>query len=76
MAGAGARLYADVLSGDLVDCDHPGPLALVELAAERIRTRAPAEVLVPLYLRRPDAVAPAAYKTVTTGPAPAERTDR
>jgi hypothetical protein len=34
-------------------------MALVAIAADRIRRRAPGEPLVPLYLRRPDAVAAA-----------------
>ncbi len=65
MAGAGARLYADVLGLGLLDADYPSTAALVRTAAARIRARAPGEVLVPLYLRRPDAVAPGAPKTVT-----------
>jgi tRNA threonylcarbamoyl adenosine modification protein YeaZ len=57
MAGAGARLYAGVLGLPLLDVDYPDPGALVRLAADRIRERAPGEALTPLYLRRPDAVA-------------------
>jgi hypothetical protein len=37
----------------------------VRYAADRIRTGAPSEQLVPLYLRRPDAVPPGAAKSVT-----------
>lgn len=73
LAGAGARLYLDVLvdpaagapGGRLLDCDYPPMLALAGLAADRIRARAPGERLIPLYLRRPDAVAPMDYKAVT-----------
>lgn len=65
VVGAGARLYADVLGGRLLDCDYPPPGALAALAAERVLTGAPSERLVPMYLRRPDAVAPAEYKAVT-----------
>jgi tRNA threonylcarbamoyl adenosine modification protein YeaZ len=65
MAGAGARLYRDVLGLPLLDADHPTVLGLAELAADRIRAGAPSEPLTPLYLRRPDAVAPAALKLVS-----------
>ena len=44
---------------------NPGPGALVRLARNRIESGAPAEPLVPLYLRRPDAVVPGAPKTVS-----------
>jgi hypothetical protein len=35
---------------------YPGVAALAGLAADRVLARAPSETLVPLYLRRPDAV--------------------
>ena len=65
VTGAGARLYAEVLGGRLLDVDFPSAVALARLAAERILAGAPSERLVPLYLRRPDAVAPLEYKSVT-----------
>jgi ribosomal-protein-alanine N-acetyltransferase len=65
MAGAGARLYADVLGPSLIDRDFPCATALVQRAADRIRTGAPTELLTPLYLRRPDAVEPGRPKVVT-----------
>ncbi|HEY7009159.1 MAG TPA: tRNA (adenosine(37)-N6)-threonylcarbamoyltransferase complex dimerization subunit type 1 TsaB [Jatrophihabitantaceae bacterium] len=65
MAGAGARLYQDVLRLPLLDRDHPVPIALAEHAQDRIVKRAPSEPLTPLYLRRPDAVAPGAPKAVS-----------
>lgn len=65
MAGAGARLYADVLGLPLLDCDHPSVAGLVGLAAERIRAAAPSETLTPLYLRRPDVAEPRPPKAVT-----------
>ena len=65
MTGAGARLYADVLCRPLLDVDFPSALALARCAAGRIRSGAPTEVLIPLYLRRPDAVAPGPVKAVT-----------
>ncbi|HEX8094122.1 tRNA (adenosine(37)-N6)-threonylcarbamoyltransferase complex dimerization subunit type 1 TsaB [Jatrophihabitans sp.] len=64
MAGAGARLYAGVLGLPLLDADYPTVAGLAACAAERVLSRAPGEVLVPLYLRRPDAVEPAARKPV------------
>jgi tRNA threonylcarbamoyl adenosine modification protein YeaZ len=64
MAGAGARLYADVLGLPLLEQDYPDPLALVRAAADRISSRAPGEILTPLYLRRPDAVEPGRPKAV------------
>jgi tRNA threonylcarbamoyl adenosine modification protein YeaZ len=64
MVGAGARLYADVLARPLLSGDYPQLPRLVERAADRIRGRAPSEVLTPLYLRRPDAVEPGPPKSV------------
>jgi tRNA threonylcarbamoyl adenosine modification protein YeaZ len=66
MAGAGARQYADIFGLPLLEMDHPSALALVNCAAGRIRAGAPTEPLIPLYLRRPDAVEPAARKPVRT----------
>lgn len=65
MAGAGARLYADVLGLPLIDQDFPSAIALVLRAADRIRAVAPTEPLTPLYLRRPDALEPGRPKAVT-----------
>jgi tRNA threonylcarbamoyl adenosine modification protein YeaZ len=65
MAGAGARLYADVLNLPIVGPDYPSAAALVRCAAERIRAGTPSETLTPLYLRRPDAVPPGSPKAVT-----------
>jgi tRNA threonylcarbamoyl adenosine modification protein YeaZ len=72
MAGAGARLYADVLGLPLLEPDYPDLEAAVRLAAARILARAPGEPLTPLYLRRPDAVASAAYNpgASSVGPEP------
>jgi tRNA threonylcarbamoyl adenosine modification protein YeaZ len=44
---------------------HPGPAALVAVAAAAIRASAPPDPLIPLYLRRPDAVEPGPRKRVT-----------
>ena len=65
MAGAGARLYADVLGLPLRDVDYPDPAALVRVAADRIRGGADPDPLTPLYLRRPDAAEPHAPKAVS-----------
>jgi tRNA threonylcarbamoyl adenosine modification protein YeaZ len=65
MTGAGARRYASVFGLALLDRDYPTPGGLVALAADRIRRGARSERLTPLYLRRPDAVVPAALKAVT-----------
>ncbi len=69
MTGAGARLYADGLGLPLLDVDHPPVGGLVALAAERIAAAAPSEILVPLYLRQPDAEVPTAPAKSTLGPA-------
>jgi tRNA threonylcarbamoyl adenosine modification protein YeaZ len=64
--GDGARRYADVLRFPVLDEPrYPPPVALAMLAAERLRSGAPGEVLTPLYLRRPDAAEPHAPKVVT-----------
>jgi tRNA threonylcarbamoyl adenosine modification protein YeaZ len=65
MAGAGARMYAELLGFSLLDRDFPPVSGLAALAARRVLDRAPSEPLTPLYLRRPDAVAGAASKRVT-----------
>lgn len=65
VAGAGARLYADVLGGELLDRDHPAALELARVALDRIRSGAPSDPLTPLYLRRPDAEVPNAPKAAT-----------
>ncbi|MBW4703215.1 MULTISPECIES: tRNA (adenosine(37)-N6)-threonylcarbamoyltransferase complex dimerization subunit type 1 TsaB [unclassified Micromonospora] len=64
-AGDGAHRYADVLGLPLcAEPRYPDAVALVTLAAERIRAGAPGETLTPLYLRRPDAVAATSRKSV------------
>ena len=60
MTGAGARLYADVLGLPLLDGDHPSPARLVTHVVDKIRSGAESDPLIPLYLRRPDAVPPKA----------------
>ena len=63
--GEGAHKYAEVLRLPVRDEPlYPPASALVELAAERIRAKGPGERLIPLYLRRPDAVAAAGRKPV------------
>ncbi|MDQ2836691.1 MAG: tRNA (adenosine(37)-N6)-threonylcarbamoyltransferase complex dimerization subunit type 1 TsaB [Actinomycetota bacterium] len=65
MAGAGARLYAAELGLPLLTGEFPTVVGLAGFAAERVLAGAPSELLVPLYLRRPDAVAPGERKPVT-----------
>jgi tRNA threonylcarbamoyl adenosine modification protein YeaZ len=63
--GEGALKYSDVFGVPIDELLlYPPGAALVSLAADRIRHDAPGERLTPLYLRRPDAVAPAGRKPV------------
>ena len=62
--GSGAALYADQLGLPVAGPLYPTVAALAGLAARRVLDRAPGEPLTPLYLRRPDAVEPAARKPV------------
>jgi tRNA threonylcarbamoyladenosine biosynthesis protein TsaB len=65
LVGAGAVLYRDRFADHVVRDEHPYPSgsALAAIGVRRIAdgTAGPAE---PLYLRRPDAVPPAARKQV------------
>ncbi|MET7417798.1 tRNA (adenosine(37)-N6)-threonylcarbamoyltransferase complex dimerization subunit type 1 TsaB [Dactylosporangium sp. NPDC005555] len=61
-AGDGAEKYAEVLGLPVLPPLYPSASALAELAADRILAKAPGETLTPLYLRRPDAVAPGERK--------------
>ena len=63
--GDGAQRYADLLDLPVEDSPrYPPAHALLALAALRVGAGAPGERLTPLYLRRPDAVEPAARKRV------------
>lgn len=63
--GEGAQRYAETLGLPvLAEPTFPSAYALAELAAERVRAGAPGERLVPLYLRRPDAVPASTHKSV------------
>jgi tRNA threonylcarbamoyl adenosine modification protein YeaZ len=63
--GEGAQRYADVLGLPVrAEPAYPPAYALAELAADRVCAKAPGERLVPLYLRRPDAVAATTRKPV------------
>jgi len=65
VAGAGGELYAEAWPQLRRRAErYPSPVALVRAALPRISSRAPGEVLTPRYLRRPDAVVPAAPKRV------------
>jgi tRNA threonylcarbamoyl adenosine modification protein YeaZ len=63
VAGVGAGQYDFGVPVRAVD--HPPPHSLAALAADRAAGGAAGEVLVPLYLRRPDAVANLAPKPVS-----------
>lgn len=65
LAGAGARLYAERLGRPVIGDDYPQVSALVAAAADRVRSGAPTEILTPMYLRRPDAVANPTVKRVS-----------
>lgn len=58
VTGAAAELYPDQLGRPVRSGRYPQVLALAGLARERALARAATEVLVPRYLRRPDAVPP------------------
>jgi tRNA threonylcarbamoyl adenosine modification protein YeaZ len=58
-AGEGATRYADVLGLPVVEPTYPSPAGLVAVAAAEVLARATPGEFRPLYLRRPDAVAPA-----------------
>jgi tRNA threonylcarbamoyl adenosine modification protein YeaZ len=63
--GEGAYTYAEVLKVRVRDEPrYPPAEALAALAADRVRAKAPGERLIPLYLRRPDAVAQSVRKPV------------
>jgi tRNA threonylcarbamoyl adenosine modification protein YeaZ len=63
--GEGALKYSEVFGLPIDErLLFPPGVALVSLAAERVRGKAPGEPLTPLYLRRPDAVEPAGRKHV------------
>jgi hypothetical protein len=63
--GDGAVLYESVLGLPLRGPRYPPAAALAALGATRALAGAPTEILTPLYLRRPDAVEPAARKPVS-----------
>lgn len=65
MAGAGAAQYADTLRLPLLDGKFPTVAGLAAAARDRVWAGAPSETLTPLYLRRPDAVAPTNRKPVS-----------
>ena len=66
IAGAGALLYRDAFTGMRIGEASPYPRAalLADLVAERAEQNAPADVLQPIYLRRPDIAPPRPAKRV------------
>ena len=66
VAGEGPHIYPEQFAGFAVlDDAYPSALTLAELVAARVRSRAPSEDVVPMYLRRPDAKPPGRPKPVT-----------
>lgn len=65
MTGVGARLYATTLNLPILQGDYPSVAGLAAVAADRVLAAAPSELLSPLYLRRPDAVARGERKPVS-----------
>jgi tRNA threonylcarbamoyl adenosine modification protein YeaZ len=64
IAGRGGAMYADVLGLPVRQPEYPSPRGLVAVAQEVLLAAATPEPLTPLYLRRPDAVAPGVPKKV------------
>ncbi|MFG3435679.1 tRNA (adenosine(37)-N6)-threonylcarbamoyltransferase complex dimerization subunit type 1 TsaB [Nonomuraea sp. NPDC047897] len=64
VVGAGAALYPEVL-GESSAPPYPYAGSLAALAVERLAAGTPLDPPRPIYLRRPDAVAPGAPKRVT-----------
>ncbi len=64
VVGAGALAHPELFPR-AVEPRYPSAEGVVLLAARRALEGAPGEPLVPLYLRRPDAVPPGASKAVT-----------
>lgn len=57
--GEGAHRFADQFGVRVLEEGHyPSAYAIIGLAADRVRSRAPAEPLQPRYLRRPDVRVP------------------
>jgi tRNA threonylcarbamoyl adenosine modification protein YeaZ len=67
IAGAAVEMYEDLWPAHVarLPSRYPEPAALVALVADRIGGGAESEPLIPLYLRRPDAVEPGAPKSVS-----------
>jgi tRNA threonylcarbamoyl adenosine modification protein YeaZ len=65
VAGAGALLYRDTFHDFTVIERSPYPSAATLAEMAWMRRREPADVLAPMYLRRPDAQPPGAPKRVT-----------
>jgi tRNA threonylcarbamoyl adenosine modification protein YeaZ len=66
VVGAGATMYAETFASfELIGDRYPDASALAASARARRNASETADVLEPLYLRRPDAVPPAALKKVT-----------
>ncbi|MFL6164032.1 MAG: tRNA (adenosine(37)-N6)-threonylcarbamoyltransferase complex dimerization subunit type 1 TsaB [Jatrophihabitantaceae bacterium] len=75
-AGAGARLYAELLALPVLDGDYPSVAALAALARDRVLGSAAGEPLNPLYLRRPDAMPVAGRPAMPVAGEPATPVER
>lgn len=67
VVGEGVSLYPEAFAAFTVRSDdrYPSAVKLLARVASRVRNREPADDLVPLYLRRPDARVPGKPKAVT-----------
>ncbi|MEV5413859.1 tRNA (adenosine(37)-N6)-threonylcarbamoyltransferase complex dimerization subunit type 1 TsaB [Thermopolyspora sp. NPDC052614] len=66
VAGAGGRLYAEIIGPErIIGPVYPSGAALAALAAGRLAAGAPFDPPHPIYLRRPDARVPGPAKKVT-----------
>jgi tRNA threonylcarbamoyl adenosine modification protein YeaZ len=61
---AGAGRYADALGLPVVAPEYPSPVGLVTVVAGQVLAQGTPDEFRPLYLRRPDAVAPGPRKKV------------
>jgi tRNA threonylcarbamoyl adenosine modification protein YeaZ len=61
---AGMRTEIELLGLPATGPEHPSPAGLVAVARDALVTKAPADPLTPLYLRRPDATVPGERKRV------------
>lgn len=69
VVGAGVALYPEAFAPFATSLEaHVSAAEVARMAAARVNARAPADVLEPMYLRRPDAVPPGRPKSVLPTP--------